>query len=181
MEALPRQGRSHPSGVHRRDLGQDKHDTHARALHARQAAGRKRAPWSLAHAHFPRRPAFGSDCCTLCHRRPDQRRKLPCLYRASFGADAAARRYRHHRQSRQPQRQGHSPRYPGSGRQTVLPPSYSPDLNPIEQVFAKLKTLLRKAAERTVEATWKRIGALLDTFTSVECTNYLKNAGYASI
>ncbi len=60
-----------------------------------------------------------------------------------------------------------------------LPP-YSPDLNPIEQVFAKLKTLLRKAAERTVEATWKRIGALLDCFTPQECANYLANAGYAS-
>ena len=42
---------------------------------------------------------------------------------------------------------------------------YSPDINPIEQVFAKLKTLLRKPAERTVEATWKRIGVLLDCFT----------------
>ena len=60
-----------------------------------------------------------------------------------------------------------------------LPP-YSPDLNPIEQVFAKLKTLLRKAAERTVEATWKRIGALLDCFTAGECANYFANAGYAS-
>ena len=56
-----------------------------------------------------------------------------------------------------------------------------PDLNPIEQVFAKLKTLLRKAAERTVEATWKRIGALLQAFTPQECANYFKNAGYASI
>jgi transposase len=54
--------------------------------------------------------------------------------------------------------------------------AYSPDLNPIEQVFAKLKALLRKAAERTVEATWKRIGVLLDAFTPVECANYLKNA-----
>ena len=61
-----------------------------------------------------------------------------------------------------------------------LPP-YSPDLNPIEQVFAKLKTLLRKAAERTVEATWQRIGTLLDTFTPQECANYIENAGYASI
>ena len=59
-------------------------------------------------------------------------------------------------------------------------PTYSPDLNPIEQVFAKLKTLLRKAAERTVEATWRRIGALLACFTSAECANYLANAGYAS-
>ncbi|NJL17852.1 MAG: IS630 family transposase [Nitrospira sp.] len=61
-----------------------------------------------------------------------------------------------------------------------LPP-YSPDLNPIEQVFAKLKLLLRKAAERTVEATWQRIGSLLDSFPSHECANYLRNSGYASI
>lgn len=45
-----------------------------------------------------------------------------------------------------------------------LPPTYSSDLNPIEQIFAKLKTLLRKAAERTVEATWKRFGILLNEF-----------------
>jgi transposase len=61
-----------------------------------------------------------------------------------------------------------------------LPP-YSPDLNPIEQVFAKLKTLLRKAGERTVEAVWKRIGSLLKCFHPVECAAYFRNAGYASI
>jgi|TARA_B100001971_G_scaffold169334_1_gene161116 transposase len=60
-----------------------------------------------------------------------------------------------------------------------LPP-YSPDLNPIEQVFAKLKTLLRKADERTIEATWQRIGQLLDRFSSQECQNYIANSGYAS-
>jgi transposase len=60
-----------------------------------------------------------------------------------------------------------------------LPP-YSPDLNPIEQVFAKLKTLLRKADARTVEETWKRIGQLLDRFTPPECANYIRNAGYGS-
>ena len=60
-----------------------------------------------------------------------------------------------------------------------LPP-YSPDLNPIEQVFAKLKHLLRDAAERTAEATWRRIGVLLDRFSPSECANYFKNAGYAS-
>lgn len=60
-----------------------------------------------------------------------------------------------------------------------LPP-YSPDLNPIEQVFAKLKTLLRKAGERTVQQTWKRIGTLLDCFTPAECANYVRNAGYGS-
>ena len=59
-------------------------------------------------------------------------------------------------------------------------PYYSPDLNTIEQVLAKLKTLLRKADERTVEATWKPIGTLLDHFPPRECANYLVNAGYAS-
>ena len=60
-----------------------------------------------------------------------------------------------------------------------LPP-YSPDLNPIEQVFAKLKHLLRIAAERSLEATWKRIGSLLDAFPPHECANYFRNSGYAS-
>jgi len=68
-----------------------------------------------------------------------------------------------------------------TGAKLFFLPPYSPDLNPIEQVFAKLKTLLRKAAERTVEATWKRIGTLLQTLTSQECANYLRNAGYASV
>jgi transposase len=51
-----------------------------------------------------------------------------------------------------------------AGAHLLFLPPYSPDLNPIEQVFAKLKTLLRKAAERSVEATWRRIGALLQQF-----------------
>jgi transposase len=67
-----------------------------------------------------------------------------------------------------------------AGAKLFFLPPYSPDLKPIEQVFAKLKTLLRKASERSVEATWKRIGALLDCFTPQECANYLANAGYAS-
>lgn len=68
-----------------------------------------------------------------------------------------------------------------AGARLLFLPPYSPDLNPIEQVFAKLKTLLRKAAERSVEATWKRIGSLLDAFPPNECAAYLRNSGYASI
>jgi transposase len=68
-----------------------------------------------------------------------------------------------------------------AGARLFFLPPYSPDLNPIEQMFAKLKTLLRKAAERTVEATWRRIGTLLHAFTAQECANYFRNAGYASI
>ncbi len=66
------------------------------------------------------------------------------------------------------------------GAKLFFLPPYSPDLNPIEQVFAKLKMLLRKAARRTVEATWRQIGALLPEFSSQECANYFRNSGYAS-
>ncbi len=66
------------------------------------------------------------------------------------------------------------------GARLLFLPPYSPDLNPIEQVFAKLKHLLRQAAERTQEATWRRIGSLLDAFPPHECANYLKNAGYGA-
>ena len=58
-----------------------------------------------------------------------------------------------------------------------LPP-YSPDFNPIENAFAKLKALLRKAAERTVGALWDRISILLEAFTPAECANYFAAAGY---
>ena len=67
-----------------------------------------------------------------------------------------------------------------AGAHLLFLPPYSPDLNPIEQVFAKLKILLRKAAERSVETTWKRIGTLLDAFPPQECANYPRNSGYAS-
>ena len=66
------------------------------------------------------------------------------------------------------------------GAKLFFLPPYSPDLNPIEQVFAKLKTLLRKAARRTVEDTWRQIGSLLGAFSPQECANYLGNSGYAS-
>jgi len=67
-----------------------------------------------------------------------------------------------------------------AGAKLFFLPPYSPDLNPIEQVFAQLKTLLRKADERTIEGTWRRIGTLLDGFIPQECANYLTNSGYAS-
>jgi transposase len=66
-----------------------------------------------------------------------------------------------------------------AGAKLFLLPKYSPDLNPIEQVFAKLKHLLRKAAARTVETVCATIGELLGAFTKNECANYFKNSGYA--
>jgi transposase len=66
-----------------------------------------------------------------------------------------------------------------AGAKLFFLPKYSPDLNPIEQVFAKLKHLLRKCAARTVEALCAAIGQLLQAFTTEECANYFENAGYA--
>ena len=65
-----------------------------------------------------------------------------------------------------------------AGASLLYLPSYSPDLNPIEQFFAKLKELLRKAAARTKEALWEAIGRHLDEFTAEECQNYLAHSGY---
>lgn len=59
-------------------------------------------------------------------------------------------------------------------------PAYSPDFDPIEQVFAKLKNTLRKMARRTVDALWDAIGIALDDFSPEECFNYFRNAGYGS-
>jgi transposase len=64
------------------------------------------------------------------------------------------------------------------GAQLLYLPPYSPDLNPIEQLFAKLKTLLRTAATRTVDTLWHAIGQALDAFSPAECAHYLAHAGY---
>ena len=65
-----------------------------------------------------------------------------------------------------------------AGAKLFYLPKYSPDLNPIEQVFAKLKHLLRKAAARTVETVCAAIGQILGTYTAEECANYFRNSGY---
>lgn len=67
-----------------------------------------------------------------------------------------------------------------AGASVLFLPPYSPDLNPIEMAFAKLKALLRKAAERTVSGLWDRIGELIGSFSSQECDNYFRHQGYGS-
>ncbi|WP_425325931.1 IS630 family transposase [Neisseria shayeganii] len=66
----------------------------------------------------------------------------------------------------------------GVGASIRYLPPYSPDLNPIEKLFAKFKALLRRAGERTVGALWQRMGQLVDLFSAQECANYFKSAGY---
>ena len=67
-----------------------------------------------------------------------------------------------------------------AGASLLYLPPYSPDFNPIENAFAKLKALLRKAAERSVDGLWNAIGRIIDCFTQTECKNYFTAAGYAA-
>jgi len=67
------------------------------------------------------------------------------------------------------------------GAHMIFLPPYSPDLNPIEQVFAKLKHLMRNAQPRTIEATWRKAGEVIGLFSPAECANYLANSGYGSM
>jgi len=66
----------------------------------------------------------------------------------------------------------------GAGCELWLLPPYSPDLNPIEKAFSKLKALLRKAAKRTREGLWNYLGEALDEFSAAECRNYFQSCGY---
>jgi len=68
-----------------------------------------------------------------------------------------------------------------AGAEVLYLPPYSPDFNPIENVFSKLKTMLRKLKSRTMEDLWNNLGKLCDIFSPVECYNYFKHAGYGKI
>ena len=68
-----------------------------------------------------------------------------------------------------------------AGATLLYLPPYSPDFNPIEKAFSKLKALLRKAAEPTVDALWDRIGLLLTEFSPKECANFFQAAGYGPL
>ena len=111
----------------------------------------------------------------VAYRRADQRRMLPPLRRKGAHPDPATRRHRDHGQSRLPQEQRRASGHPGAGARLFFLPKYSPDLNPIEQFFSKLKHWLRKAAQRTTDDVCNAIGRILDTVTSDECANYFVN------
>src|SRR5271157_175069 len=68
-----------------------------------------------------------------------------------------------------------------AGAKVLYLPPYSPDLNPIEKLFSKLKALLRKAAKRSIDELWQEIGELLNTVSSSECANYFASSGYVYI
>jgi hypothetical protein len=138
--------------VSRRDLDQDQHDAASRLGAARRAAHRQGPAWALEDRDLSRRPAQRSHRGPVLVRRSDQRRALSRLCRAVPDPNSQAQRHRRSRQSRIAQRKGGAPGNQGRRRASPVPSKYSPDLNPIEQVFAKLKGHVRKAAPRTLDA-----------------------------
>ena len=178
MASASRPGRSVPSGVHRRDLGQDQHGALARLGAARAAAqgegaaapledhaflaalrhDRVEAPWLLDGPINGERFRLYVEKVLVPTLRPGDIVILDNL--GSHRSMAARRAIR------------------SAGAKLLFLPKYSPDLNPIEQFFAKLKHLLRKAAQRTVDAICTAIAAILETVTAQQCRNFFAKAGY---
>jgi transposase len=125
--------------------------------------------------------ALRPDQRAVGHRRPHQRRTLHPLRREGVGAHLAKGEVvildNLGSHKGKPARNA----IRAKGAHLLFLPPYSPDLNPIEQVFAKLKHLIRAVEPRDVEATWRKVGELLDLFSNQECANYLKNSGYVSV
>jgi hypothetical protein len=151
-----------------------------------RAAGRQgRAPRRQGRARqvedrdFPRRLAQRPHRRALPVRRAHQWRALPRLCRTGPRAHAEAGRRRDPRQSRLPQGKGRAQDDPGCRSSPRLPAEILPRPQPIEQVFAKFKTLLRKAEARSYEAISDACGKILAQYPPAECAAYLRNAGYA--
>src|SRR3984957_13467708 len=160
-------------------LDQDQSDPPARLGAKGRAPGRQGPAGPVEDRDFPRHPAQRPHRRALPVRRAHQRRALPRLCRTVPGPDAEAGRCRDPRQSRLPQGKGGAQGDPGCRSPPRLPAEILPDLNPIEQVFAKFKTLLRKAGARSYEAISDACGKILAQYPPAECAAYLNNAGYA--
>jgi hypothetical protein len=109
--------------------------------------------------------------------RADDRGLVSRLFGAGAGSDAQAWRRGDPGQPASPQGVRRARAIQAAGARLLFLPAYSPDFNPIENAFAKLKALLRKAAARTIDELWAAIGNSLDTFKPDECANGFGAAG----
>ena len=135
----------------------------------------------LAHADLSGRAALRPAHRTLRLRRTDQRRMLPRLCRQQLvptlkpGDIVIMDNLGSHKV------RGLRQMIKAAGARLWFLPPYSPDLNPIEQAFAKIKHWMRDAQKRTLEDIWRYLGHLVGTIDPDECANYFENAGYASV
>ena len=179
MDQVSRADRSHSAGVHRRDLDKNQYGAAAGLGAARPTPQGQGAARPLADHDLHRRFAPRSHYRSVVPRGADQRRSLPLYIEkvlvptlrhgdivimdnlGSHKANAVRRAIR------------------AAGARLFYLPKYSPDLNPIEQFFAKFKHWLRKAEQRTTEAVYDAIAPILNTVSPAECANYFANTGYA--
>ena len=166
------------SGVCRRNRRIDQNDPALRPMPARRAPDRAGSVGPLEDDDLPRRAAAGRSGCALRLRRADQRREVPRLVEQFLVPELRAGDIVILDNLPSHKVEGVRKAVENAGARLLYLPSYSPDLNPIEQWFAKLKALLRKAAARTFDALIHAIATALETFTSDECANYLANSGY---
>ena len=145
---------------------------------ARGACPRPRPLRALADQHVSRRVAGYRTDRPRGLRRRDRWRELPSLHRTDPGADPTPRRPRHRRQPQRAQGRRYPASHPGCRATLWYLPPYSPDLNPIELCFAKLKALVRTARCRSTETLWPFLGECLAHFSPDECRNYFRHCGY---
>jgi transposase len=132
------------------------------------------------HPDLRRRPALRPAGRALAARRPDEPGSLRGLGRDPARAGTAEGRRRHPRQSRRAPQPKAAELLRANGAWFLFLPPYSPDLNPIEMAFSKLKAHLRRIGARTLDALLRAVGEICGLFDPDECWNYFKEAGYAS-
>ena len=143
-----------------------------------RALPRRHSARSLEDRHLCRRTHACGLRCTDAAGRADGRRMLPRLGRTDAGANLAPRRHRRHGQSGRPQGRGVRQAIEACGAELHYLPPYSPDLNPIENAFAKLKAHVRKSAARTLDALERAAANALPQFKPDQCANFFAHAGY---
>jgi len=161
-------------------MDQNPHGATARMGTQEQATARLRAARPLAYPDLYRRFALQWLVCAVHLRRTDQWSVFSRLGRTTTRTSASARRHRCHGQSGIAQVGRRAANDPVSRCTALVLPPCSPDLNPIEQAFAKVKHWMRDDQKRTIGETWRHIGHLVSTIELNECANYVRNAGYVS-
>lgn len=163
----------------RRDL--DEHEAHTAAWQGakRRATARRGSLRPLAHSNLHCRPALRRIDRPVAHRGSDGSHNLRSLHRDATRSHPASGRRRHPRQPEGPRFSQSCCRTQSARCLFLFLPAYSPDLNPIEMAFSKLKAHLRAAGAHSYETLWRSVGDICSLFLPRECWNFLKHAGYA--
>ena len=158
--------------------GEDDHDPRPRALPSRRTASHGDAPRTLEDDHLRRRPDTRGMLAPFVLSGPINRAAFETYVERVLvpelrpGDIVIMDNLSSHKGPKTREL------IEAAGARLLFLPPYSPDFNPIEKAFSKLKALLRKAAERTVDRLWSAIGRTVDLFTPPECQNYLADCGY---